>query len=145
MGSAQGLLLRELGSHIFHGSSTAPAGVLRAAHFRSARIIAIVVATELDRVVCLALACRAARPAHVSAEQQRAAAAMPCIALPCELTFVCPFACRRIGNADEPGSQAQRARLHESSRSAAASPHYGVSSSSRAEVGAVVWLLLRWW
>ena len=46
MGGAHGLLLREMDSHIFHGSGAALAGVLRAAHFRSACLVAIVVATE---------------------------------------------------------------------------------------------------
>ena len=40
MGGAQGFQLRELDSHIFHGSGAALAGVPRAAHFHSARLIA---------------------------------------------------------------------------------------------------------
>jgi hypothetical protein len=83
MGGAQGFLLRELDSHFIHGSGAALAGVSRAAHFRSARLVAIVVATELGRAVCLTLACRAARRARLSAKQQQAATAALRIALPC--------------------------------------------------------------
>jgi len=48
MGGAQGFQLRELDSHFFHGSGAALAGVPRTAHFCSARLVATVVAAELE-------------------------------------------------------------------------------------------------
>ena len=102
----------------------------------------VVAITELGRAVCLALACRAARPAQLSAVQQRATAAMPCIALPCKLMCVCvrsavrvlPQSWQRLRARQRAPSQRMHGML---TSSAAARPYYGASAATQVEEAVV--------
>ena len=115
MGGTQVFLLRELDSHIFHGSGAALAGVPRTAHFCSARLVAIVVAAELEEPSAwLWPAALRARPMAQQCSSGSSNHTVHRTAMRTDMC-VCPFACRRVGNADEPGSLAQRARDAEAS------------------------------
>ena len=132
MGGAHGLLLREMDSHIFHGSGAALAGVLRAAHFRSACLIAIVVGTELGRAVWPGSGLPRCAPGPVvsSAAASSSSHAVHRTAMRtdvCVSVRLC-VCCRRVRNAEpgslkQPASQVQLLGRHKAA--------YGVRSSSR--------------